>query len=362
MEKNYLVGIFGEHLEDRSLVGQAIGSPGTSSDLYFYNRLDPELGVFCAITPVDYPEKIKAFAQTLYMTNIHILVLNLRDDLNAVIGEILVGMDISRRIFNSKCLIALKGIDSKTEWKLEAYRYKLKAIINTTSLNQTEIIEIRNKSDYETLRQKIVKLGDDDYNKQSIESNITKVIIDHAFPIKGIGTVILGIIKEGHLSASQMVELTGSSGAGKNVIIRSIQKHDRDFKEAFPGERVGLALKGNISSSDITRDNLLVNKGTFIGEKNFKCRLHINKFFKPKSGKIDSREGIQYYAMVETKVSPIKIEDGEEITPGSSGVVKLRADKPLYHNGNGLKGLLLDLNKFNGKLRVIGHFHQLKRI
>ena len=123
-EKNFLVGIFGENFEQRNLIGQALGSPGTKSDIQFYNRLDAGLGhVFCALTPVDYPEKIKPFLQALTITNIHVLVIDLDVGLNAVIGEILVGMDLYHQLFETQVLVVIAGINANNEWKLASLSF-----------------------------------------------------------------------------------------------------------------------------------------------------------------------------------------------------------------------------------------------
>ncbi|MHA1196512.1 MAG: hypothetical protein ACTSSM_10495, partial [Promethearchaeota archaeon] len=98
-ENSILAGIFGDDFIEQKLIGQALGSPGTKSDLLFFNRLDPQSGhVFTAITPIDYPEKLKQFIQTLMLTNIHLLVINLDQGLTPAIGEILIGMDLASKL------------------------------------------------------------------------------------------------------------------------------------------------------------------------------------------------------------------------------------------------------------------------
>ncbi|MBY8991707.1 MAG: hypothetical protein KGD58_13245 [Candidatus Lokiarchaeota archaeon] len=359
-ERTFLVGIFGDNFEYRKLLGQALGAPGTSSDIQFYNRLDSQLGeVFIALTPIDYPEKLKPFLQTLILTNIHILVIDVEAGLNASVGEILVGLDMFHQISTTKALIILNGINSNSEWKLLQIKEKIESLLSNTSLKGTEIFEIRQKDDYNFVKKKIVDLGLEVFNTELNESNYTKILIDHAFSVKGIGTVILGIVKNGTVHSNQMLELTGNSGAAKKVIIRGIQKHDRDFKEAHEGDRVGLALKGNISVSEISRDNIITTQGIFKGEKEIRAKVYINQFFRPKKGIIASNDSIQYHGIVEIKSSPLKIIDGNEIIPGNSGILTLKFDKPLFHNGSGLRGILCDLNKFENKLRIIGHFEQL---
>ncbi len=360
VEHNFIVGIFGENLEHNKLIGQALGAPDTRSDIQFFNRLDSELNqVFCALTPLDYPDKIKPFLQTLVLTNIHILVIDLDIGLNSVIGEIIVGMDLFHQLFNSKELVIISGINSNNEWKLLDFKDKIKKIIDTTSLKDAEIFDIKNKEDYITLKKKIMEIHSDNQELNVEINGITKILIDHAFPVKGIGTVILGIIKEGRVSSGQMLELTGYNGPSRKVIIRSIQKHDRDFKTAIKGDRVGLALKGNISADEISRDNILTNQGLYKSENQIKARVFINQFYKPKNNIIKPGNGIQYNTLVDLKSTPFKFTYGEEIPPGSFGIVNMKFDKFLYHNGSGLKGIITDFNRFDNKLRIVGYFDQL---
>ena len=360
VEHNFIVGIFGENLDHNKLIGQALGAPGTKSDIQFYNRLDAELNqVFCALTPLDYPDKIKPFLQTLVLTNIHVLVIDLDIGLNSIIGEIIVGMDLFHQLFNTQDLVIISGINSSNEWKLLDFKDKIKKILDTTSLKDAQIFDLKIKEDYITLKKKIIEIHSL-HQELNVEINgITKILIDHAFPVKGIGTVILGIIKEGRVNTGQMLELTGYNGPSKKVIIRSIQKHDRDFKTAIKGDRVGLALKGNIFAEDISRDNILINQGLYKSENQIKARVFINQFYKPKNNTVKPGNGIQYNALVDLKSTPFKFTNGEEILPGSSGIVYIKFDKFLYHNGSGLKGIITDFNRFENKLRIVGYFEQL---
>ncbi|MHA2185692.1 MAG: hypothetical protein ACXAAI_11890, partial [Promethearchaeota archaeon] len=167
-ERTFLVGIFGDNFEHRKLLGQALGAPGTSSDIQFYNRLDPQLGhIFTTLTPIDYPEKLKPFLQTLIITDIHILIIDIEIGLNASIGEMLVGLDLFHQNFDSNVIIALSGINSNTEWKLDDIRNKIETILKETSLQGIEIVEIRNKDDYNLLKDLIVRIRSDNLRRES---------------------------------------------------------------------------------------------------------------------------------------------------------------------------------------------------
>ena len=79
-----------------------------------------------------------------------------------------------------------------------------------------------------------------------------RIDIDKAFVVRGVGTVVLGIVTKGGVKVHD--ELFHSSG--KKVTVKSIQSQDKDIAEAGYGTRVGLALKG-IDADEIEKGDLL---------------------------------------------------------------------------------------------------------
>lgn len=361
VEKNFVVGILGDNFDINNLIGQSLGSPGTRSDILFYNRLDNSLNqVFCGLTPLDYPEKIKPLLQTLVISNIHILVIDLNTGLNASIGEILVAMDLFYQLYRTKALIVIAGINSHTEWKLSETKKKIEAILESTSLKNTAIFELKTKEDYDKLKKEIIQLGIKLLEKDSSNEINTKILIDHVFPVKGIGTVILGVVKQGMVQSGQMLEIVGYEATIKKVIIRSIQKHDRNFKVAYEGDRVGLALKGNISPRDVSRDNILVSPGVFEQVNEIKAKVFVNQFYEPKGGIIKPGDGTQYFGLVGLKLSPLKFIEGQDLLPGKSEIVRIHFNKSVVYDGIELKGIITEQNRFTNKLRIVGYFSQIK--
>ena len=80
----------------------------------------------------------------------------------------------------------------------------------------------------------------------------TRIDIDKAFPVKGIGTVLLGIVTRGTVK----VHDTLYHSSGKQVMIKSIQSQDVDVEEAGYGTRVGLAVKG-LEHDEVEKGDLL---------------------------------------------------------------------------------------------------------
>jgi selenocysteine-specific translation elongation factor len=358
-EKSFNVGIFGENLDRNRIIGQAFGAPGTRSDIQFYNRLDDTLGyIFCAITPIDYPEKIKSLLQTLMMTDIYVLVVDLTTGLNSIVGEILVAMDQFNQVYHKKSIVCLDNIKNN-EWKIPVISKKLRNILDTTSLNQTGTITIENREDLEILKKKVIELGLEFLIEQKSKTNhsYTKILIDHVFPVKGIGTVALALIKGGSLKKGQMLEIVGYNGSAKKVLIKNIQKQDKNFNIASINDRVGLALKG-IKPTEINRENILASPDIFKRERDIEADIYINEYYKPKKGKIIPGEEKQYHGLVDLRLSPIKFLEGNAIKPGNNGTVKMHFNKPLFHDGSGLQGILVELNKFQSKNRIVGYFTQ----
>lgn len=360
-ELNILVGVLGENFEQCNLIGQALGAPGSKSDLLFYNRLDASLGqIFCAITPIGYPDKIKPFLQTMMITSVHILVVDLEIGVNAVVGEILVAMELFHKLYKTKSIVVISNINQSTEWKLDETVKKVKKIFESTEIGILEPFLLKNKEDYQELKKIVLENALEIEKDRTEDDTYMKMTIDHSFTVKGVGTVVLGVVVKGTLTAGQMYELIGYGAEPKKVIVKSIQKHDRDFKLAYRGDRVGLALKG-IKSEEIDRDNLLVTMSSFKEEKNITADLFLSKFYKIQTadGKLVPGTGKLYFAICELKMTPAKIISGDEIKPGSTGKVKLEFEKHLAHDGTGITGIIFEMDPFKNKLRILGNFKQI---
>jgi selenocysteine-specific translation elongation factor len=84
-----------------------------------------------------------------------------------------------------------------------------------------------------------------------------RVRLDHAFPVRGVGAVGLGLVRQGTVRAHETLRLYPTE---KLVEVRSLQVHDLDVKEASSGSRVGLALKG-VEAEELSRGQVLAPAG-----------------------------------------------------------------------------------------------------
>jgi selenocysteine-specific elongation factor len=82
----------------------------------------------------------------------------------------------------------------------------------------------------------------------------TRLWIDRAFTLRGIGTVATGTLWSGTIGAGDELRL---EPRGLQVRVRSVQVHDRDVERADPGQRVAVGLPG-VERHDVRRGAALV--------------------------------------------------------------------------------------------------------
>ena len=87
----------------------------------------------------------------------------------------------------------------------------------------------------------------------------TRLWIDRAFSLRGVGTVVTGTLWSGSLGAGDELRL---EPAGESVRVRSVQVHDRDVPRAEAGQRVAVALPA-LERDDVARGDVLVPAGAY---------------------------------------------------------------------------------------------------
>ncbi|MAH42473.1 hypothetical protein CL614_01970 [archaeon] len=216
--KNLTIGVFGnkEFIND-------LGKKATVNDIAIHHHWD-STHVFTFVAPNS--EKIQPLLQSLQMIDIPLLVLT---ELNPQVGEEIVGIN---EMGFDKGFVILDGVLE------DSY----KSMIKDTTLEKFEIIEKDIPNVYEKLMLVDVERGDD-----------VLVPIDNSFAVKGVGTVILGLVKSGIVKKYDKLILEPEE---KEVTIKGIQIQDKDFDEAAKGSRVGLNLK-DVTIEELRRGQVL---------------------------------------------------------------------------------------------------------
>jgi selenocysteine-specific elongation factor len=87
----------------------------------------------------------------------------------------------------------------------------------------------------------------------------TRLWIDRAFTIHGIGTVVTGTLWSGSIAGGDLLRLEPS---GRFLRVRSVQVHDEPVERAEAGQRVALNLPG-IERGALRRGDVLVEAGHY---------------------------------------------------------------------------------------------------
>lgn len=255
-------------------LGKDLGKKGTTSDITLYNSTGEE-GTVTYVEPTHYPDKFPPLLTAIAMGEVPLLVV---ETINRDLAEIVVSLDLAGK---RNGLVALSPQVGEADFK-RAFKGTVVENYPTAPL------------DPRLLKERLLALP-----APAREEGGLLIPIDHAFPVKGVGTVILGLVRRGKVKLHDKLRLYPEE---KSVEVKSIQVHDIDLPEADVGSRVGLALKG-IEVEEISRGQVLAPTGSVRdGDLLELSDYAACKFFKGKAG-----EGDKVHVSVGLQVVPAKI-------------------------------------------------------
>ena len=153
--------------------------------------------------------------------------------------------------------------------------------------------------------------------------------VDHAFPVQGVGSIILGTIRSGTVTKAQKIVVYPSGQTGQ---VRSVQVNDEEVKSASVGTHVGLAMKGILPR--------YLQRGTVIGTPNEDKVIETSEISEIKIKKAAFGKPPIIGQRIHV-VSGLYDSPGELISWNSTATVKTDKIIP-YHSDNRLT--ILDLN------------------
>jgi len=297
----------------------ALGKKGTSTDITLYNVKKGEDTV-TLVEPARYPERL---APLFFTCSEAINAVVVVDELNAALGESLV-------------MLQCCGVGSGY-FILRNYlpKEKVEPLVRGTSLENYEFIA----DDTNALREKLLSEA---AMQKPVDPPSGTVPVDHAFNVKGVGAVALGVVVDGCIQKHDEMRVLP---VAKTAQVRSVQKHDDDFDSAFEGDRVGLALK-NVEVEDLDRGTVLTTDSTVKASKTLKAQASLVKYWQApiKAGMV-LHVG-HWMQFLNCKVEAVS-DEGNWRQP----TLTLTLEKELVHRP-GDKAVLMHLE--GGKLRTAG--------
>jgi selenocysteine-specific translation elongation factor len=310
-------------LGDASIASN-LGKKGTSTDITIYDRKTNDQ-IFSYCFPNTYPDKLQPLLQSIAVSDYAILNIS---HLDSFLGEQILALDI----FNIKKGFILHGYEIDIE--------KVKNIIKKTSLSAFQILD-----DVEQLTTRLseIKPSEDKENEQTTAAaanNSVYIPIDHVFDVKGVGTVVLGCIKQGEIKTYDELEI---NPLNKPIVIKSIQMHDDPVNHSKKSSRVGLAIKG-VSAKDVSRGDIITSPGlSKIISDSFQIEFKKNPYFK--EGIVETQN---YMISVGLQIRTVRLKE----IGGSK--ISIALEKPIAYIKN---DLCIVFSPDSKTMRIMGSGH-----
>ena len=292
-------------------IAKELGKKGTASDLTLFNAVHDEIAI-TLVEPTQFPEKFPPLLSALAMADHCLLVIS---ELTRPVAETIATVELA----NVPTTVVLGPAVGEAE---VARAFKGGPLVGAPQV----------PLDFPKLREMV-----EDWSATPREGAV-RVPIDHAFPVKGVGVVALGVVRRGTLHAHERLRLYPTP---KMVEIRSIQVHDVDRKEAVVGERVGVALKG-VEADELSRGQVLAPEGSLregagiVAGPLERCRYYRG----------DAGPGAQLQLSLDLQVVPANLESLDATS------TRITSDRPVSFEPDDL-AFLLDLSVPVGP-RIVG--------
>lgn len=298
-----------------------VGKKGTVTDMTFY---DHKSGTdsFTLIEPSKYPDKLSSLFYSVAMSEFAILVV---DKIDSFLGETIVMTD---SLGIDKGWIVLRNYIQPEQ---------LKPLLAGTCLENYELRE----EDPIKLREELIALAKEE-GRQPGDGTCGSCPVDSHFNVKGVGTVVLGSVIDGWFRKHDKMTVFP---LGREVILKSIQKHDLDAADAVKGDHVGLALR-NIESDELDRGFVITTDQSVKMSRHIEGKVSLVKYW-PSALK----EGMVLHIGHWMQMVPCRVASAEDDGDFRSAKVVFELESDIIHKP-GDKATIMYLE--GGKLRVAG--------
>lgn len=264
-------------------------------------------------------------------------------------GEHLV---VLRSMDIDSIVVAITKCDLADDGRLSEVEGMMKKIVSEAGFSKVEYVRVsaENGEGIDDLRSALLNVI---VPRKRIADGPVLMPIDHAFSVKGYGTVVTGTILRGHLSTNDSVEFVPTRLKSK---IRSIQTFGTSRDAASAGDRVGVNSP-EIDSSQISRGDYLASPNSIPISDSVIIEAKTNPLYK---GRITQKMVISAaigMPMITAQIIPFEVYDGKRIILNNikSGTFNaaLVLQRPIAIDEGG-KVLLLRTDLSPNQMRIIG--------
>lgn len=304
----------------KDFAGQ-VGKKGTVTDMTFFEIKKGNDSV-TLIEPSKYPDKLSSLFYSIGMSEFVILLV---DKIDAQLGESIVMIDLFG--IKNGWIILRNYIQPE----------QLKPILAGTSLEEYTVIP----EDTVKIREELISMACSEGRKAG-EGTRGSCPIDSHFNVKGVGTVVLGSVIDGHFKKHDKMMIYPIK---KEVVLKSIQKHDIDAEDGVKGDHVGLALRG-VESEELDRGFVVTTDPSIKMTRNLTGQVRLVKYWPA-----PLKEGMVVHLGHWMQMVPCRISAVDNGSDFRSAKVSFEIENDVIYKP-GDKGIIMYLE--GGKLRVVG--------
>jgi selenocysteine-specific elongation factor len=219
-------------------------------------------------------------------------------------------------------VVVLNKVDlAEDEW-LELVEEDVREFTRGTFLEDAEIFRVSALSGegIDPLRQKLLALAGDTADKRTDAP--FRLPVDRSFLVKGFGLVCTGTALSGQLGEGDRVEIMPE---GREVRVRSLQKHGEAVDQVRAGDRAAINLAG-VEHGQIDRGDLLVAPGYFRSTQMLDVRLRL---LESSPMRIEPRTRVRLHLGTREIMARVILPDRRALEPGEESLAQLRLEAPL---------------------------------
>ena len=217
--------------------------------------------------------------------------------------------------------VAVSKVDKVANVDLNKVKNQVQQFIKNTFLHEAKIVEVSipEQKGLDQLVKTIINV-EQQASIQTLKRSI-RLAIDRAFSPRGEGTVVTGMLSDGHLSVGDVLVIPRS---GKQVRIKKLVTNGVDAYSAKAGDRCGLQLTGE-KATNIFRGDWLRDPECNLTAKQFTIQLRVLNDF-PRT--------LQHWTSVhlhhgtshsEGRILPLQ----PSLTAGNLGLADVQCQSPL---------------------------------
>lgn len=298
-----------------------IGKKGTVTDMTFFELKKGNDSV-TLIEPTKYPEKLSSLFYSVSMSEYAILVV---EKIDSFLGETIVMID---SFGIGKGWIVLRNYIQPEQ---------LKPLLEGTSLASYGNLE----DDPIKTREMLLQLACES-DKKPEDGTCGSCPVDSHFNVKGVGTVVLGSVIDGYFKVHDKMKVYPTN---KEIMLKSIQKHDIDAEYGVKGDHVGLALRG-IESDELDRGYVVSTDPSIKMTRKVSAKAALVKYWPA-----PIKDGMVIHIGHWMQMVPCRVISSSDSGDFRSPMLELDLESDIIHKP-GDKAIMMYLE--GGKLRIVG--------